>query len=158
METSILFIITGMVLMGVGIWFLMPKLMLTIYKSESDFEKTMDKLKDAIDATGEWKVTKEFDFQKNIQDAGHGKIEKVGSIAICNPGYAALILKEEPNRKVTSIMPLTIGIYENKRKQVYVSELNIKLMGMMFGGTIAKVMNIAGKDVKNIIASAIKKQ
>jgi uncharacterized protein (DUF302 family) len=157
METSVLFILIGMVLMGFGVWFMMPKLMFTMYKSESDFEKTMNKLKDEINATGEWKVTKESDFQKNIQDAGHGKIEKVGSIAVCNPKYASLILTEEPNRKVTSIMPLSIGIYENKSKQVYVSGLNIRLLGMMFGGTIAKVMNMAGNDVKNIIASATKK-
>jgi len=156
-STAMFFIVIGMLLMGVGVWIMMPKMMLTTYKSESNYEETINKLRIAIDTKDDWKIPKEFDFQKNIQDAGHGNIEKVGSIAICNPKYASMILSEDPNRKVTAIMPLTIGVYEKKNGQVYVSELNIGLMGMMFGGTIAKVMNIAGKDVKEIILSAANK-
>ncbi len=154
METTILYIVIGMLLMGVGVWIMMPKMMLTTYKSKSDFEKTVENLKAAIEAKGDWKFTKEFDFQKNIHNAGHDKIEKVGSIAICNPKYASMILSEEPNRKVTAIMPITLGVFENKTGQVFISELNIGMMGMMFGGTIARVMKIAGKDVKKIIITA----
>ncbi len=154
METTILYIVIGMLLMGVGVWIMMPKMMLTTYKSKSDFEKTVENLKAAIEAKGDWKFTKEFDFQKNIHNAGHDKIEKVGSIAICNPKYASMILSEEQNRKVTAIMPITLGVFENKTGQVFISELNIGMMGMMFGGTIARVMKIAGKDVTEIINTA----
>ncbi len=154
MGTTILFIALGMLIMGVGVWIMMPKMMLTTYKSKSDFNETVDKLIAAINSKGDWKVTKEFDFQKNIHDAGHNKIEHVGSIAICNPKYASMILSEEPNRKVTAIMPITLGVFENKTGQVFISELNIGMMGMMFGGTITKVMKIAGKDVKEIIGEA----
>jgi len=117
---------------------------------------TIQKLTGVINSKKDWKVIKEFDFQKNILDAGFDKIERVGSLALCNPKYASMILAEEPNRKVTSIMPLKLGIFEKKNGQVYVSELNIGLMGLMFGGTIAKVMSVAGKDVKEIIVSATK--
>ena len=85
MGTSILFILIGMVFMGVIIWILMPKMMMTTYRSESNFEKTLDRLKTEISAGEDWKVSGEFDFQKNIQDAGPEKIERVGSIALCNP-------------------------------------------------------------------------
>ena len=154
MGTSILFIVMGMLLMGVGVWIMMPKMMLTTYKSKSDFNETVDKLIAAINLKGDWKVTKEFDFQKNIHDAGHDKIEKVGSIAICNPKYASTILSEEPNRKVTAMMPITLGIFEDVKGQVFISELNIGMMGMMFGGTIARVMKLAGNDTKEIISEA----
>jgi len=157
MGTAILFIGFGMLLMGIAVWIMMPKMMLTTYKSENNLKETLDKLKDAILAAENWKATGDFDFQKNIHDAGHNKIEMVGSIAICNPKYASMILSEELNRKVTAIMPITIGVYEKKNGEIFVSELNIGLMGMMFGGTIAKVMSIAGKDVKRIIVSATKK-
>lgn len=157
METAILFILLGMVLMGIGVWFLMPKVMLISHKSESNFEDTVTRLKDEIASTGNWKITKEFDFQKNIQDAGLEAIEKIGSLAICNPQYASQILKESSNRKVSSMMPLTIGIYEDKNKNVYISEMNVQIMGKMFGGTIAKVMSVAGKEVHQIIGSALKK-
>ena len=155
--TALFFIVIGMIIMGLGVWIMMPKMMLTTYKSGSSYEETIDKLRIEIETKKDWKIPKEFDFQKNIQDAGHGNIEKVGSIAICNPKYASMILAEDSNRKVTAIMPLTIGVYEEKNGQVYVSELNIGLMGMMFGGTIAKVMDIAGKDVNKIILAAAKK-
>jgi len=145
-----------MLLMGITFWIMMPKMMLTTYKSKFTYEETIKKLTIAIDLKDDWKVTKEFDFQKNIIDAGYDKIKRVGSFALCNPKYASMILTEEQNRKVTSIMPLKLGVFEKKNGQIYVSELNIGLMGMMFGGTIAKVMSVAGKDVKEIIVSVMK--
>jgi len=36
-------------------------------------------------------------------------------------------------------MPLSIGVYEDGKGQVYISQLDVGLMGMMFGGTIAEV-------------------
>ena len=157
MENSILLILLGMALMGICVWILMPKMMLITYKSEHNFENTVNRLNDEIAKTTNWKIDKEFDFQKNIHDAGLEKTEKVGSLEICNPKYASQILREESNRKVTSMMPLTIGVYEDKNSNVYISELNVRIMGTMFGGTIAKVMASAGKVVHQMIGSAIGK-
>jgi uncharacterized protein (DUF302 family) len=156
MGISILFFLLGMVLMGIGVWILLPRMMMITHKSKHNYETTLTNLTNEINATGTWRATTEFDFQKNIHEDGLEQIEKVGSLAVCHPKYASLILSEAPNRKVTSIMPLKIGIFEDKNNNVYVSELNIKMMGMMFGGTIAKVMNAAGKDIKKVISSAIK--
>jgi uncharacterized protein (DUF302 family) len=72
---------------------------------------------------------------------------------VCNPRYAWQILSDDANRGVTAFMPLAIGVYEDKKKQVFISQLNVRLLGMMFGGTIATVMNIAGKDLNEVIAS-----
>lgn len=155
-RTAIFYILVGMLIMGVGVWIMMPKMMLTTYESESSYEETVNKLSTAVGSMSGWRISGEFDFQKNIQDAGYDKIEKIGSIALCNPEYASMILSEVPNRRVTSIMPITIGVYENKDGTVSVSELNIKMMGKMFGGTIAKVMNLAGEDVTGIITAATK--
>lgn len=54
-------------------------------------------------------------------------------------------------------MPLGIGVYEDKQGQVYVSQLNVGLLGMMFGGTISDVMGMAGKDINEVIASVAAK-
>lgn len=59
-----------------------------------------------------------------------------------------------------SFIPIEIGIYEDQSGQVYVSELNVGLMGKMFGGTIAEVMSGAGgagKDIREIIAAVAQK-
>jgi len=113
-STAIFYIVMGMLIMGIGVWIMMPKMMLKTYESESSYEETVNNLRTAIESKSDWKMTGEFDFKKNIQDAGYDDIENVGSIAICNPKYASMILSEDLNRKVTSIMPLTIGVNENK--------------------------------------------
>lgn len=154
---ALIWVMCGMVLMGILVWFFMPSLMLIEHKSPLNYEETIAALNDVIGKKPNWKVPQTFDFQKNIQDAGHGPIEKVGTVALCNPLYASRILEAGQNRKVTAFMPLGIGVYEDKQGQVYVSELNVGLLGMMFGGTIAEVMADAGKDVKDVIATVTKK-
>jgi len=84
-------------------------------------------------------------------------MNRIGSIAICNPRSASRILADDGDKKVSAFMPIEIGIYEDKSRQVYISELNVSLLGKMFGGTIAKVMSNAGKDIKDIIASVAQK-
>ncbi len=37
-------------------------------------------------------------------------------------------------------MPLAWGVYEGEDSKIYISRLNVGLMGKMFGGNIAKVM------------------
>ncbi len=146
-------LVGGMVLMGLIVWFTMPLLMLMEYRSPLDYEQTVAALNEAIANKQNWKVPQVFDYQKNIQDAGHGPIDRVGTVALCNPLYASRILADEQNRKVTAFMPLGIGVYQRGDGQVYISELNVSMLGMMFGGTIAEVMGEAGTDVKDVILS-----
>ncbi len=35
------------------------------------------------------------------------------------------------------MMPLAVGVYEDKEGRLYVSQMNIKLIGMIFGGYLA---------------------
>ena len=64
---------------------------------------------------------------------------------------------EDKNRGVTAFMPLAFGVYEDKKGQVFVSQLNVGLLGMMFGGTIAEVMKKAGTDLSEVVASVAAK-
>ena len=153
----VVWMLIGMMLMGVIVWFTMPSLMLIEHKSSRNYDETISALNEVISQKKNWKVPKVFDYQKNIVDAGHGAIERVGTVTLCNPLYASRILDDDENRKVTPFMPLGIGVYEDKEGNVYISELNVGLLGMMFGGTIADVMGMAGKDMKDII-SAVKKE
>ncbi|MDP3033124.1 MAG: DUF302 domain-containing protein, partial [Rhodocyclaceae bacterium] len=84
-------------------------------------------------------------------------LERVGSVTICNPRYASRILANDTDRGVTAFMPLGIGVYEDKAGQVYVSQLNVGLLGMMFGGTIADVMGSVGKELDGAVASVVAK-
>jgi len=144
-------VLVGMALMGLIAWFTMPSLMLIKHKSNRSYDDTVAALSAAIKQKQDWRVLTVNDYQKST--AAFGSMERVGSMNVCNPRYASKILADDANRGVTAFMPLAIGVYEDKKGQVYVSQLNVGLMGMMFGGTIADVMSMAGKDLNEVVAS-----
>ena len=128
--------------------------MIVEHESPLNYEDTVAALNNIIEDRPNWKAPHTYDFQSTIHDAGHGPIQKVGTVALCNPLYASRILSADDNKKVTAFMPLGIGVYQDKDGNVYISELKVSLLGMMFGGTIAEVMADAGKDISEIIALA----
>ncbi|UWX58471.1 DUF302 domain-containing protein [Chlorobaculum sp. MV4-Y] len=89
--------------------------------------------------------------------AEFASIDRVGSIVVCNPRLASKILAGDKSWGVVAMMPLEIGVYEDSKGQVYVSQMNLSLMGMMFGGTIAEVMGKAGKDVSEAVQPVVVK-
>lgn len=46
---AILSMLSGMVIMGAAIWFLMPSMMLVVHESPLDYEETVDALKTNIE-------------------------------------------------------------------------------------------------------------
>jgi hypothetical protein len=62
----------------------------------------------------------------------------------------------DEDKKVTTMMPLGIGMYETSAGQVYISTMNIGIMGIMFGGTIADVMGDAGEDIEEMLEDIAK--
>ena len=144
-------VIVGMLLMGLIVWFTMPSLMLITHKSSRGYDDTVVALGEALRKKQDWRVLTVNDYQKTT--AAFGAMERVGSMNICNPRYASKILARDADRGVTAFMPLALGVYEDKKGQVYVSQLNVGLLGMMFGGTIAEVMGMAGKDLNEVVAS-----
>lgn len=148
---AIVWVLVGMALMGLLVWFTMPSLMLVRHKSKLGYEATVSALSETLQKKQDWKVLTVNDYQKSTE--AFVALERVGSINICNPRYASTILADEKNRGVTAFMPLGLGVYENKKGQVFISQLNVGLLGKMFGGTIANVMGMAGKDIRDLIQS-----
>ena len=148
-------VFVGMVFMGIIVWFAMPSLMLIKHHSNRSYDETVTVLGEALKAKQDWRVLTVNDYQKST--AAFGTLERVGSLTICNPRYAAKILANDADRGVTAFMPLGIGVYEDKKSQVIVSQLNVRLLGMMFGGNISDVMGMAGKDLNDVVASVTTK-
>ena len=144
-------VLVGMILMGLIVWFTMPSLMLIKQKSNRSYDDTIAILSETLKNKQDWRVLTINDYQKST--AAFGAMEKVGSMNVCNPRHAAKILADDANRGVTAFMPMAIGVFEDKKGQVFVSQLNVGLLGMMFGGTIADVMGMAGKDLNEVVAS-----
>ena len=78
---------------------------------------------------------------------------RVKIVTLCNPHYANRILDDDKDKIVTTMMPLGLGVYETKDGAVYISEMNVGLMGMMFGGTIADVMGDASTDIAQMMVT-----
>jgi len=150
-------IIVGMVLMGLIVWRVMPRLMLVQHECKRSFDETITLIGEAVKKKQNWKILGINDYQKTIRESGYGEMNRIGSIALCNPRYSSCILTEDGNKKVTAFMPVEVGIYEDKSKRVWLSEMNVSLLGKMFGGTIAEVMGHAGKDIQDIIVTAAQK-
>lgn len=148
-------VLFGMFLMGVIVWFTMPSVMLIKHRSKLGYDDTIATLTQALTKKPDWKVLTVNDYQKTT--AAFGTIEHTASMNICNPRYASRILANPGDRGVTAFMPLAIGVYQDKNGQVYVSQLNVGLLGMMFGGTIADVMGKAGGDLNEVVASVVTK-
>jgi len=144
-------VIAGMVLMGLIVWFTMPSLMLVKFRSKLNYDETISALDENLVKKQDWKVLAVNDYKKSTE--AFVTLEHTASINICNPKYASRILADDKDRGVTAFMPLGIGVYEDKKGQVFVSKLNIGLLGKMFGGTISKVMGVAGKDLDEVINS-----
>ena len=153
-SNSIIFgIIIGFLLMGIIVWIAMPPMMINVHKSQYGFDETVAAVEKAVTAQQGWKVSKVFNIQKNIIDAGHQDMTRVKIVTLCNPHYANRILSDDKDKVVTTMMPLGIGVYETKDGSIYMSEMNVGLMGMMFGGTIAEVMGDASTDIAKMIAA-----
>jgi uncharacterized protein (DUF302 family) len=145
----------GMVLMGLIVWFAMPSLMLIKHRSNRSYDDAVAILGESLQKKQDWHVIQTRDHQEAT--AGFGALERVCSVSVCNPRYSAKILADDANRGVTAFMPLAIGVYEDKKGQVFVSQLNVRLLGMMFGGTIADVMKMAGTDLKEVVGAVTAK-
>ena len=143
-------VLAGMLLMGIIVWLTLPSLMLVKHKSNLSYGDTVAALSEALEQKQDWRVLTVNDYQKSTAD--FGAMERVGSLNICNPRYASQILANDGDRGVTAFMPLALGVYEDKQGQVYISQLNVGLLGMMFGGTIADVMGMAGNDLNEVVA------
>lgn len=150
--------VLGLLVMALLVWQLMPRMMFNVHKSPLGFDATVAALRTSIDAKADWKVLDYFDFKQSIDKAGYGPMTRVGALALCNPRYSSRILAEDDNKMVTAMMPLSIGVYEDAEGNVYVSDLNVRLLGMMFGGTISEVMGAAGYDVSDAASKAIEAQ
>ena len=147
----ILGVVVGLLIMGAMVWFAMPKLMMIKRKTDRTYTQAVQILTETVEKMPEWRLRLISDHQSNT--ASYGKLEPICSMNICNTRLAYEILSEDANRGVTAIMPVAIGVYEDKQGQVYTSQLNVGLLGMMFGGTIARVMKLAAKDLDTIISS-----
>ena len=125
-------------LTGLVGWQSMPGMMLVTHQSRYDtVEETCIQLKAAIEENG-WNCPAVRDMNLTMEKHGVTMERPVKIVELCKAEYA----KDVPltNPEVSTLMPCAWGVYEGDDGRIYISGMNMGLMGKMFGGNIAKVM------------------
>ncbi len=103
--------------------------------SPLSFDETISKLKSNAKALG-WKVPKRWakNFQKNIKKVTKTDVGRNLVIEMCEPYAAAKLLVHDKYKKFLSMMPCSVAVYEKSDGKVYLSMMNINLLGGMYKG------------------------
>jgi uncharacterized protein (DUF302 family) len=147
-------LIVGLVLAGLTVWIMMPGMMLSIHRSKyASVEETCSALKHSIEDTG-WNCPAIRDMNASMAKEGVDFSGTVRLVELCKANYARSVL--ETNPEVSTLMPCAFGVYEGADGHVYISGMNMGLMGKMFGGRIAEIMgNKVATDEHAILAPVI---
>ncbi len=131
-------IVGGAVALGVIMVLSMPRMMIVVHESRYDtVEETCDQLKISIEAQG-WVCPAIRNISNTIRKDGIDMKEDVRIVELCNARHANDVLVTNP--EVSTLMPCAWGVYKGKDGKVYISTMNMGLMGKVFGGNIAEVM------------------
>lgn len=118
------------------------------------FDETVDRIKSNAKALG-WKVPGKWkhDFQKNLMKVTDEDIGKNIVFSMCEPWAAVKLLKHDKYKKFLSMMPCSFAVYEQSDGKVYVSFMNIQLMGQMYKGeaAIEELVNELGPQMVKMV-------
>lgn len=116
----------------------MAKAMLLETPSPLGFEETLERIEKNAKAQG-WKVPGKWkvNFQRNLKkvtgvDVGPNRVLKM-----CAPEPAAKLLQKDEYKVLTAMMPCTIAVYVKSDGKTYVSAMNLRMLGQLYGGDVA---------------------
>ena len=135
--TALISFIAGACVTAAIVYSSLPGLMIKEIPSPYSFDETLEKIEANAKAQG-WKVPKSWkvNFQKNLLkvvkiDIGPNKL-----IKMCEPKAAADILIHDELKRLSVMMPCTIGVYEKSDGKTYITIMNMKILGLLFGDVV----------------------
>ncbi len=125
---------------------LMSGMMFVTHKSRLGFAETIQEIKRRGEEAGWYNpaIHNHWEIERNF---GLKDPPKIANVSMCIPRSAYVILKV--NKKLAVMMPLQISVFEEEG-QVYVTWMNIKMMGKLFGSTVASVMDGAAQGLTDV--------
>jgi len=131
--------LSGIVVILAVIIIMMPRLMIMTHESRyQDVDQTVHALQASIVKEG-WRSPGVRDISGTITKEGLSFAIPIRIVELCKAGYAKDVLTTNP--EMSTLMPCAWGVYQGKDGKVYISGMNMGLMGKLFGGNIAKVMS-----------------
>lgn len=150
-SSLITFILGAVVALAIG-FKVLPGMMIDETLSPLSFDETVEKLEVNAKELG-WKVPNKWkaNFQANFKKVVGVDIGPTKLLKICEPQAAVDILKHDRYKFLVVMMPCTIAVYEKSDGKVYIGTMNMRLMGMMFGGEVNKVIKRIAPDMDQMI-------
>jgi len=145
-------LIIGMVLSGVLLWKLIPKLMIFTKKSTLGYDETLEALQAAA-KKAHWNVPHVYDMKKSFEKAGATDVERMHVISLGNGKHAYAIVKNDEDKHILAMMPFRLGVFEDKKGDVYFCGANMGIMSKMFGGNVDRVMGASAKELDEAFKS-----
>lgn len=141
----------GVVLTGGAFIALMRRQMIQVHRSPHSFEDTVSRLEQAIGQSG-WVLSDSKRLNDSFEKNNVFFAPKVHLVKLCEPRHATEVLQD--SRHIACLMPCTFAVYEDDSGQVWVSKMNTRLMGKVFGGTVARVMGGTVADTEEAMLQA----
>ena len=144
--------IAGAVLASAIGFYALPGLMIKEVPSPLGFEETLEKVAANAKAMG-WKVPKKWtvDFQKNMLKVVNVDIGPNKVLKMCEPKAAADILIHDELKRLSTMMPCTIAVYVKSDGKTYISLMNMRILGMLFGDVIGDIVDQLGPQMDQIV-------
>jgi len=158
---SKLSVIVGMVLgvvmsafvFGIVFKIAAPTMFFKEVKSTYAFDKTVEIIKNRINAKDGWHVTTIIDQQQEILENGGVDVGKVKIIKFCNGKLSGEMLSADSSKFMATKMPLSISVYEKSDGRVIIGLNNGYVMARLFAGTKeGDIMEEVVKDMEDILS------
>jgi uncharacterized protein (DUF302 family) len=134
----------GLLLAFLGLIISAPGLMVSEAELEHTFDDAVALFEETVKDHG-WKIPTVHNLQGTMDKFGYD-VAAVKVFELCHPDHASKILTQDNERIVSNMMPCRVSIYEKSNGKVYVSWMNTGLMGGLFGGLVAEVMDDASAE------------
>ena len=122
-------------------------------ESRFGFDETVDKIHETAEGSG-WKIPTVHDLQETLRK-NDIEVQEVKVIELCKPQYSGTLMREDPNKFVSALMPCRISVYRKSDGKTYVSRINSTMLSMFMGGTIGEVMGQAGNEMEVVLKEVI---
>ena len=130
----------------------MGQQMLIEIESPLGFDETLVKLEENAKAAG-WKVPSKWkvNFQRNLNKVTGTDIGPNRVLKMCEPKAAVKILVHDKYKKLTTMMPCTIAVYEKSDGKVFISLMDMRMLGMIYGGEIKAIADELGPQMMEMV-------
>lgn len=145
---------SGVVILGLFLTFVFPKLMVTVNESKYDFDKTIEALTESV-KDNNWKMPHQYDMQQIMANNGF-EVKPVKVFSLCKPDIAVRILGGENDRHISAMMPCRIAVYQKADGKTYISRINPSLFARLLGGNAGAVLGEAGEGSEKVLKVVIK--